>query len=130
MSPPPDFLSRAMIGSTSSARSPGGACTGSPRLRDERLVVRNGMLVDALERARKLGGEHETDRDRLTVQQRVPGDGLERVGERMPVVQHGARASAFELVRFHVPRLDRRAPGDDVLQDDRMTCDERRSRRA
>ena len=51
----------------------------------------DGVMIDAFERAGEVRGEHEADRDRLPVQQRVIGRDLERVGERVPVVEDRAR---------------------------------------
>ncbi len=51
----------------------------------------DGVMIDAFERGGEVRGEHEADRDRLAVQQRVTGRDLERVGERVPVVEDRAR---------------------------------------
>ncbi len=65
-------------------------------------MVRDRVRVDALERSRELRGEDEADRDRLAVQERVARRRLERVRERVPVVQHRPRARRLELVRGDV----------------------------
>ena len=98
VSPPADFLSRAMIGTRSSARSPGGAWVGRPSPATRYSWCGHHVLVDPFQRSRELRGEDETDRHRFAVQQRVPRRGLERVRERVPVVEHGAGPGAFELV--------------------------------
>src|SRR5581483_12010663 len=59
---------------------------------DDGAVQRHAVVVDASECARQLGGEHETDGDRLAVTEVVAPRRLQRVRERVPVVQQGAAA--------------------------------------
>src|SRR3982750_631369 len=54
----------------------------------------------------------------------MAGRGLERMREGVPVVEHCALPSAFELVGLHIPCLDRGAARDDFLEDERMPRDE------
>ena len=70
-------------------------------------------------------GEHEADRDRFAVQQRVTGGRLERVPDGVAVVEHGAHARSLELVGRDDARLDLDAPGDHVGQHVGVTRDER-----
>ena len=70
-------------------------------------------------------GEHEPDRDRLAVQQRVTGRRLERVRDGVAVVEHGPHTGTLVLVGGRPRRLDLGAAGDDVGERRGIARDER-----
>ena len=101
VSPPDDFLSRAITASSVVARrrrraraiaSPSDATTARWR-----STSRRG---NAFERAGELRGEHEPDRDRLAVRERVAAHRLERVRERVAVVEVRAQRRDAPLRRL------------------------------
>ena len=54
---------------------------------DDVVVLLHAGVVDAAEHVGEVGGVDEPDRDRLAVGERVVGVDLERVGQRVAVVQ-------------------------------------------
>ena len=73
------------------------AAVGQLVRRDHRAVLGDPIGVDAAETMGELGGVHETDADGLAVAQVVAAGRLERVSERVAVVQQRA-ALGFALV--------------------------------
>ena len=67
---------------------------------DDPAVLVDAGLVDAIEFERQLGGEDEPDRHRLAVGDLVVGGDLDRVSERVAVVEERP-PPALALVRRH-----------------------------
>ena len=85
---------------------PGGRAVGRPYVSPTTsMCCPTRCAVDAFESVGQMGGEHETDRDRFTVRHVVVARGLERVRERVPVVQDRT-APALALVGRHDVGLD------------------------
>ena len=106
-------------------RHAGRRLHGQPERADERFGANRELGRRALQRGREMRGEHEPDRDRLAVLQRMAGRGLQRVPERVPVVEHRARTGAFELVGFDAARLQRGTARDHLGERRRIARDQR-----
>ena len=87
--------------------------------RDHTTVLGDAIVVDAVELPGDLGGVDETDRDRFAVMQVVVARGLERMGERVSVVQDRT-APALALVARHDVGLDAHARRDTLVERQRV----------
>ena len=83
-----------------------------------RSMLGDPIGVDAPEMVGQFGGVHEADADRLAVAQVVPAGRLERVSERVAVVQQRP-ALGFALVVSDDRGLDLDAPRDALLDRER-----------
>ena len=117
VSPSSAFLSRRIRSSSIVGVETGGQVGAQPvLLPDDGEVLVDAAERDATEHVRQVSREDQPDRHRLAVREPMLGRDLERVGERVAVVEDRP-AAALAFVGCHDLGLDLDAAGDSVGRD-------------